>query len=223
MPSFKRNKSNGSQIYMRNKKTTSPALHVFLTPCSSSLTWANSQRPLSITLAWPWMRHCPPTQQCAHCQLQGQDRVRTLPVHHHPLQLRYPGKGMVCRRLIYCYFLKKWFKFLNSTTPPRFSTHEWRLPGGTTIIAARLTEPKTRLDAPRTPKVGALTHSDALHVLYFEARLNKIQISSHTRAAFGRKLLVPDRTQMAFPGGSVVKNLPANAGDSGLIPGQGHD
>ena len=24
---------------------------------------------------------------------------------------------------------------------------------------------------------------------------------------------------MGFPGGSVVKNLPANAGDSGLIPG----
>ena len=24
-----------------------------------------------------------------------------------------------------------------------------------------------------------------------------------------------------FPGGSVVKNLPANAGDTGLIPGQG--
>ena len=24
---------------------------------------------------------------------------------------------------------------------------------------------------------------------------------------------------MAFPGGSVVKNLPANAGDVGLIPG----
>ena len=25
----------------------------------------------------------------------------------------------------------------------------------------------------------------------------------------------------AFPGGSVVKNLPANAGDRGLIPGSG--
>ena len=25
---------------------------------------------------------------------------------------------------------------------------------------------------------------------------------------------------MGFPGGSVVKNLPANAGDAGLIPGQ---
>ena len=25
---------------------------------------------------------------------------------------------------------------------------------------------------------------------------------------------------MCFPGGSVVKNLPANAGDVGLIPGQ---
>ena len=24
---------------------------------------------------------------------------------------------------------------------------------------------------------------------------------------------------MGFPGGSVVKNLPANAGDAGLIPG----
>ena len=34
---------------------------------------------------------------------------------------------------------------------------------------------------------------------------------------------------MGFPGGSVAKNLPANAGDSGLIPGlgrspeEGHD
>ena len=26
---------------------------------------------------------------------------------------------------------------------------------------------------------------------------------------------------LGFPGGSVVKNLPANAGDSGLIPGSG--
>ena len=26
---------------------------------------------------------------------------------------------------------------------------------------------------------------------------------------------------MGFPGGSVVKNLPADAGDSGLIPGSG--
>ena len=26
---------------------------------------------------------------------------------------------------------------------------------------------------------------------------------------------------MGFPGGSVVKNLPANAGDLGLIPGSG--
>ena len=26
---------------------------------------------------------------------------------------------------------------------------------------------------------------------------------------------------MGFPGGSVVKNLPANAGDMGLIPGSG--
>ena len=26
---------------------------------------------------------------------------------------------------------------------------------------------------------------------------------------------------MGFPGGSVVKNLPANAGDLGLIPGLG--
>ena len=26
---------------------------------------------------------------------------------------------------------------------------------------------------------------------------------------------------MGFPGGSVIKNLPANAGDVGLIPGSG--
>ena len=26
---------------------------------------------------------------------------------------------------------------------------------------------------------------------------------------------------LGFPGGSVVKNLPANAGDEGLIPGSG--
>ena len=26
---------------------------------------------------------------------------------------------------------------------------------------------------------------------------------------------------MGFPGGSVIKNLPANAGDMGLIPGSG--
>ena len=29
------------------------------------------------------------------------------------------------------------------------------------------------------------------------------------------------RTQKAFPGGSVVKNLPANAGDTGSIPDPG--
>ena len=119
--------------------------------------WANNQRPLSISLAWPRMLHCLPTQQCAHCQLQGRDGVRTLPVHHHPLQLRYPGKGVACRKLIYCYFLKKWFQFLNSTTSPRFSTREWRLRGGTAIIAAHLTEPKTRRDSPGTPKVSALS------------------------------------------------------------------
>ena len=28
-------------------------------------------------------------------------------------------------------------------------------------------------------------------------------------------------TQVGFPGGSVVKTLPANAGDVGLIPGSG--
>ena len=28
-------------------------------------------------------------------------------------------------------------------------------------------------------------------------------------------------TQLGFPGGSVVKNLPANAGDMRLIPGPG--
>ena len=37
-------------------------------------------------------------------------------------------------------------------------------------------------------------------------------------------LLVPTQTPWDFPGGSVVKNPPANAGDSGdgdLIPGSG--
>ena len=29
------------------------------------------------------------------------------------------------------------------------------------------------------------------------------------------------RSNLGFPGGSVVKNLPANAGDTGLIPGSG--
>ena len=29
------------------------------------------------------------------------------------------------------------------------------------------------------------------------------------------------KTKMRFPGGSVVKNSPANAGDSGSIPGLG--
>ena len=28
-------------------------------------------------------------------------------------------------------------------------------------------------------------------------------------------------TKLCFPGGAVVKNLPANAGDMGLIPGSG--
>ena len=27
--------------------------------------------------------------------------------------------------------------------------------------------------------------------------------------------------EVGFPGGSVVKNLPANAGDTGLVPGSG--
>ena len=29
------------------------------------------------------------------------------------------------------------------------------------------------------------------------------------------------KTKIGFPGGSVVKNSPANVGDSGLIPGSG--
>ena len=36
------------------------------------------------------------------------------------------------------------------------------------------------------------------------------------------KMNKPNYTQqLGFPGGSVVKNLPANAGDTGLIPGSG--
>ena len=34
-------------------------------------------------------------------------------------------------------------------------------------------------------------------------------------------LLVINRIMQGFPGGSAVKNLPANTGDSGLIPGSG--
>ena len=37
------------------------------------------------------------------------------------------------------------------------------------------------------------------------------------RTTFYRKT----STDWDFPGGSVVKNLPANAGDAGLIPGSG--
>ena len=33
--------------------------------------------------------------------------------------------------------------------------------------------------------------------------------------------LVLNKIPLGFPGGSVVKNLPANAGDAGLIPGSG--
>ena len=30
----------------------------------------------------------------------------------------------------------------------------------------------------------------------------------------------PDGTVVSFPGGSVLKNLPSNVGEAGLIPGQ---
>ena len=37
----------------------------------------------------------------------------------------------------------------------------------------------------------------------------------------GLQLIVVHRNNRGFPGGSVVKNLPANVGDIGSIPGSG--
>lgn len=49
------------------------------------------------------------------------------------------------------------------------------------------------------PKVSAGTSNDVLRLPYFETQLIKVQISSEARAAFGRKLIEPDRTQMVSP------------------------
>ena len=35
------------------------------------------------------------------------------------------------------------------------------------------------------------------------------------------RVLMPLRKTVGFPGGTVIKNLPANAGDTGSIPGPG--
>ena len=37
----------------------------------------------------------------------------------------------------------------------------------------------------------------------------------------GSHINVTKQTERDFPGGAVVKNPPANTGDTGLIPGQG--
>ena len=43
----------------------------------------------------------------------------------------------------------------------------------------------------------------------------------HTRDATKALGLTSEREVGGFPGGAVVKNLPANAGDTGLSPGLG--
>ena len=46
------------------------------------------------------------------------------------------------------------------------------------------------------------------------------RVLRHKRGTCGGKSLVSVRSR-GFPGGSVVKNLPANAGDTGLVPDLG--
>ena len=51
-----------------------------------------------------------------------------------------------------------------------------------------------------------------------------MDISFNIRAPVAIKIvpfLYLQRAQLGFPGGIAVKNLPANAGDMGLIPGLG--
>ena len=45
--------------------------------------------------------------------------------------------------------------------------------------------------------------------------------SGSKQSVFKREVEGVDIVQKGFSGGSVVKNLPANAGDTGLIPGSG--
>ena len=47
-------------------------------------------------------------------------------------------------------------------------------------------------------------------------------VQRHMANDWGRQDLNPGSPPQGFPHGSVVKNLPANAGDAGLIPGEGH-
>ena len=54
--------------------------------------------------------------------------------------------------------------------------------------------------------------------LFFELRRNIYKVLSEI--LFFENLLV-NAVEMGFPGGSVVKNLPASAGDAGSIPGLG--
>ena len=42
-----------------------------------------------------------------------------------------------------------------------------------------------------------------------------------TRSLATRHFLFPEQLLQGLPGGSVVKNLPANAGDTGYLPGSG--
>ena len=50
---------------------------------------------------------------------------------------------------------------------------------------------------------------------------NSFQIASHRQRLFLTVLTAFHSHTRGFPGGIVVKNLPANAGDAGLIPGSG--
>ena len=74
-----------------------------------------------------------------------------------------------------------------------------------------------------------LGHTSKLQILinHWEDSLHtQVWFSSHPRENSRRVKTTPENPQMnsikgGFPGGSVVKNSPANAGDAALIPGSG--
>ena len=71
-----------------------------------------------------------------------------------------------------------------------------------------------------------MTEISELPEKYFNAAIIKIlQWATMNMLETNEKIEIPKEIknpkQEGFPGGSVVKNPPANAGDTGLIPGPG--
>ena len=113
---------------------------------------------------------------------------------------------------------------------PRASTGESGLSGHSSCLLSRVqvlsyahwarTDPHHSLGAPRL--VQECSSSVCTQNTSLRVGQGEFQASLFPRDTGDSKIqLLKAEVSMGFPLGSVVKNLPANAGDTGLIPGSG--